>query len=238
MVRAILAGGKTQTRRIVNPQPDEDGLCKLIDGPWHDTSARAYRCPYGHTSDLLWVKETWKPDPAYGLPPSTRPTEIPQGTHILYRATLDPAHPKAAWQAWRPCLFMMQWMSRITLEITSVRGERLQDISEEDAIAEGIERIGQGWKDYGHPANSGKVVLARDSYRSLWNSINLRPSPVYARGEDGKKSIVAYESYPWSAEDFDVTYPSVRVAGLFRGKPLTVTANPWVWVIKFKRDIP
>ena len=71
---------------------------------------------------------------------------------------------------------MPRWASRITLEIISVRVERLNEISEADAIAEGIEKVPQGWRRYGplvNPSGSNqKLALARDSYQTLWESIN------------------------------------------------------------------
>ncbi|MEI7174720.1 hypothetical protein [Pectobacterium carotovorum] len=59
MVRATLSDRKTQTRRIVTPQPDEDGLARLRGGPWMDTSERVYLCPFGKVGDRLYVRETW-----------------------------------------------------------------------------------------------------------------------------------------------------------------------------------
>lgn len=60
MMRALLDGRKTQTRRTVKPQPDEDGLAKVTNGPWVDTSERNYRCPFGAAGDRIWVRETWR----------------------------------------------------------------------------------------------------------------------------------------------------------------------------------
>lgn len=146
MVRAILEGRKTQTRRMVKPQPahiewfaHQEGWIGSF-GEDAGTRANPHRmvdCPYGKPGDRLWVKETWKADPAFGFPDRTKPTDLPEGTNILYRATLPEDHPKADWNNWKPCLFMRRWMSRITLKMASVRVERLQDISAADALAEG-----------------------------------------------------------------------------------------------------
>lgn len=170
MVRAILAGTKTQTRRAMRDQP-----CELLDFNRGRLSIRVrgavyqafspqfppVRCPYGRPGDRLWVREAWAPYMGkYG-----RPT---------YRA--DPE-----WQGvpaprpdgrWRPSIHMPRAASRITLEVVSVRVERLQDISEADSIAEGIERSGEcNWRDYlDHPHND--FTSARRSYRSLWDHIN------------------------------------------------------------------
>jgi len=124
MIRAILAGTKTQTRRIVKPQPIAPDV-------------QQYHCPYGQTGDRLWVKEGFHHCPhcddgfvAYLA-----------GGFKSGDAAIDddnrPLMPKCAAHKWRPPIYMPRWASRITLEITDVRVERLQDISEADAEAEG-----------------------------------------------------------------------------------------------------
>ncbi|MDM4500005.1 hypothetical protein [Klebsiella oxytoca] len=136
MVRAILDGRKTQTRRTVKPQPDEDGLVKVINGPWVDTSERNYRCPFGDVGDRIWVRETWAE--AGASAPNLK----------LYRANYPehvPSHyenvPPANEIRWTPSIHMPRCASRILLEITGVRVERLNTISEEDAIAEGMQGV-------------------------------------------------------------------------------------------------
>lgn len=168
MVLAILAGTKTQTRRIV----------KARDLEWMDVHQglrepdNAERCPYGQPGgDRLYVRETWAAPHAYDhLPPRL----IPQDARIHYAATED-----RGGLLWRPSIHMPRWASRITLEVTDVRVERLQDISEKDAQAEGIERTEDFfgcpcWRVYGEP--DGADVVAPDdpigSYRSLWELIN------------------------------------------------------------------
>lgn len=131
MVRAIIDGTKTQTRRVVKPAKDRNGSgCNLapceIAG---DVNGGDYSlCPYGQPGDRLWVRET------HGFWPSADSERREDG--VIYRATDDD------WECrmfdWRPSIHMPRWASRITLEITSVRVERLQDISEADAVAEGV----------------------------------------------------------------------------------------------------
>ena len=156
-VRAILDGRKTMTRRIVKPQPiGGDKICKRgmgygwIIGQLRD-SENAWRdlsCPYGQPGDRLWVRETWR-----------IPNGAPRGW-VDYRA--DDAREGFRW---RPSIYMPRWASRITLEITDIRVERLQDISEEDAQAEGVKLH----TEY-IPMKVG--FNHRQAFGGLWESIN------------------------------------------------------------------
>ena len=175
MVRAILEGRKTQTRRIATffNEPDsvamgfgEDAakqfLPRLEDGWWKAaTEGYQCKCPYGTAGDRLWVKETFSHlDDFHGKPLTS------------YRATDENPLPH-----WKPSIFMRRIYSRITLEIVAVRVERLQGICGCDAIAEGIEPtvtdIGGAtvtkFRDY----LTGRTDrAARQSYQTLWESIN------------------------------------------------------------------
>lgn len=168
MVRAILAGNKTQTRRVVKPQPvgdngsgrwsfvassterasvdtwdfniiDETGNVYTERGVEHSLVSRL-KSPYGLSGDRLWVRETWSL----------------ADDDLWYRADTD--EPERI--RWKPSIFMPRWASRIMLEVVSVRVERLQNISEEDAEAEGI----APWADGGY----------RPAFHLLWNTINLK----------------------------------------------------------------
>lgn len=152
MVRATIDGRKTQTRRIVKPQPDEDGLARLSGGPWMDTSEKVYRCPFGQVGDRLYVRETFailgNED---GCPIDWNGNLIKgdekQAARIYKASCWQEPGNYGLWSipdrdiqyegAWRPSIHMPRWASRILLEITDVRVERLNDISEEDAKAEG-----------------------------------------------------------------------------------------------------
>jgi hypothetical protein len=186
MVRAILAGTKTQTRRAVKGvDPDEhpiiwgsDDRCGkwaviFADAPGTEVISRVeVTCPYGVPGDLLWVREgcwiygQWSRD---GVTKSGRPRWRFEaiGQRVLYE---NPGHEQVAYlgkgPGWsrRNSIHMPRWASRITLRITDVRVERLQDISEGDALAEGIERIRfPGVGEWGWPQRK---------YRELWESIN------------------------------------------------------------------
>lgn len=203
-----------------------DGMCaagaggRLVNSNIEDESER---------KSMLWVKETFAPCPDHR-------------DCFLYRADGDKAQLPFKW---KPSIFMTRTASRINLEIISVRVERLQEISEADAIAEGVDRYCEGWKNY--TAEKGRVTTAVASYRSLWNLLNLKPTALMETLPPGegtrpttkpKKVVSGYECFPWSNEDFDAAYPGIRAAGIYRGKPITVTANPLVWVIQFKRIQP
>jgi hypothetical protein len=196
MVRALLAGTKTQTRRALKPQPREhhwfglpgyehrlfpsatgDGFAaRSVHSHQIPGNERAVdlgewiSCPYGAPGDRLWVRETW-----------ARAGEVCDV--VEYRAdNCDPTGGK-----WRPSIYMPRWASRITLEVTDVRVERVGDISEEDSIAEGVSRgLGGNWVDYQskqHPNGdyTGCVYSARGSFQTLWAAINgvesMRASP-------------------------------------------------------------
>ena len=176
MVNAILAGRKTQTRRIIKPQPPEGYSFLGLYGPRltavFTTEPSGIRdvpatLPY-MPGDRLWVRE------AFALVGNVDPG------WVLYRASGYDAEcerhgfsnfPPESEVKWRPSIHMPRWASRITLAVTEVRVQRLQDISEEDAKAEGVEQNDVGlWKDYaGDEIGWGWPV---ESFCSLWASIH------------------------------------------------------------------
>lgn len=148
MVRAILAGAKTQTRRLNRLPQDADSIEPLEGYPgewavWKGGERHtSIECPYGQPGDRLWIRETWQytdwtedgyPFVGYRA----------DGAHRLIDRGIDEKWSDRLtdiWAArWRPAISMPRWASRITLELTDVRVERLQDISDEDARAEGID---------------------------------------------------------------------------------------------------
>lgn len=196
MVRAILAGQKTQTRRVVKWRGVQPGLNLGFSGLSVERSgsnfvltsptrsSHEYRsvpqpCPYGVPGDRLWVKETWSTHACFD---DVRPSDITTRS-IHYRADGEIQTGKT-----RVSIHMPRWASRITLEITDGRVERLQAVSEADARAEGIVSTHDG---YGLPDGSHyHAGDPRIAYWSLWDSINGAGS---------------------------------------------TQANPWVWVVEFKR---
>lgn len=187
MVRAILEGRKTQTRRIIKPQPasveywfggqpsdKHKGVCSLRDsnGQGWTIECEKFKPYYGKPGDeRLWVRETFLNNALQGYPPV-----------YFYRADSD---EKPEDRKWKPSIFMPRAASRITLEITSVRVERLKDISEEDARAEGIiwEQTSEGaiflapgTKQSFNKKNMEWGSTPREAYRFLWESINGKGS--------------------------------------------------------------
>lgn len=208
MVRAILAGTKTQTRRVVKGSAVWGGAARsarrLPDGAWriegdvaisadvhgNDVTFVDVRCPYGKPGDRLWVKETWA---RCGVLDECDPPEF-----VRYRADAScwsPAGPVSGHghddppERWRPSIFMPRALSRLTLEVTGVRLERLQEISAEDIEAEGVTRAvaeamcGETWGDAPKP---------RVWWQRGWDSLNAK------RG------------FGWDT-------------------------NPWVWVVEFRK---
>lgn len=210
MVRAILDGRKTQTRRLVKPQPDDEDYGLDTKCQWYaptiivndleepgpevfgfSSEERGWKFPYGSPGDRLWVRETWMPVDLSFREPANYSLKIDnKGKRhaIVYKADADYSCD------WRSPIHMFRWASRINLEILNVRVERLQAITHADILAEGIKQTEPdkfylaplaGTPDYPW-THSGSA------YASLWNSINAK-----------------------SDMGWDV--------------------NPWVWVIEFKR---
>lgn len=222
MVLAILEGRKTQTRRVLSPNPDawirgssgKFGIPMKITNEfpspnksiWQEDDGTRYKpikCKYGTADDRLWVRETWAPADSFA--------NTPDNCAFFYRAdnsahlfssdnnipidTYGVAFDKLRW---KPSIHMPRIASRILLEITDIRVERLQDISEEDAKAEGVHFYGwddteqNDYKNYLHEDQFDDfgVCSAKESFETLWQSIN---------GPDS-----------WEK-------------------------NPWVWVIEFEK---
>lgn len=175
MVRALLAGTKTQTRRIVKPEHlSGSESVDAVLGTLTPTGLgmASIFCPHGRPGDRLWVKETFSAHGAFA-----------DAGRVSYRADFGDDAKEPHGLHWKPSIFCTRRASRITLAIVSVRAERLNDISEADAKAEGLEysAIVSGgryeaptWRDY-----SVKVcdpfewfTSPVDSYRTLWESIN------------------------------------------------------------------
>lgn len=164
MVRAILEGRKSQTRRVMKPQPDI-----IVGGfPAFDDMGDLLKYPAKYrVGDRLWVRETWRPK-----------GHFPTGWPYEYRATAEADYTPTD-GPWKPSIYMPRAASRITLEITEVRAERLQEITRPDAEHEGLDTFSTLYRNYNPlPLKSGAewVTDPKESFRSLWEKINSRAS--------------------------------------------------------------
>jgi hypothetical protein len=220
MVRALLAGTKTQTRRLVKvrhpkgstepSQPKGDfwkatlfasGLLQWVADlvPPSSWPRQPVTCPYGQPGDRLWVREAFMYEPAdYCWEASVSIPSRPAST--VYRADFPNSQ---AGEGWKPSIHMPRKLCRLVLEVTEVRVERLQSISEADALAEGIERI-----PYTGP-NAGPLKF---SVRDSFGSANF-PTAV--------------EAYSYLWDSINGKTPGASWAD-----------NPWVWAVSFKRVTP
>ncbi len=182
MVMAILDGRKTMTRRVIKPQPEVKYAnvwfnrdTRMFDfrrcSPWS-----SIRCPYGQPGDRLWVRETWQDfcpmwngswcghGTLEGIKQDHRPVYKADPDELWLRGNGDEKKPPCRW---RPSIHMPRWASRITLEITDVGVERVQEISKGDAIDEGV-------LSEGHPEWDGNPDEPQRHFRLLWDSINAK----------------------------------------------------------------
>jgi len=206
MVRLILNGRKTQTRRPLRPQPVCTGTSNLdrfengeVDGEslWMPLSKtgktgifepRAYLCPYGRVGDRLWVRETWRlwEGQAFAgyeaLDPDILEGSL-KGLDLEYLKTRPIEYKADSLDEgpWRPSIFMPKWVCRIFLEITDIRVQRLNQISEEDAIAEGFE-------------STAVVTPAGNDYIGQYPSEHFYE---YWEVLNGKKPGIDWLSNPW-----------------------------------------
>ncbi|HDG5291482.1 TPA: hypothetical protein PCI23_001761 [Klebsiella pneumoniae] len=152
MVRALLSGRKTQTRRIIKPQP-EATLSGSLSGKWLSRPLNglllpkiediAIHCPFGSVGDRIWVREAFRVH-SRATDVATlvyKASERNSWTEQTRRVPVAVCNKPATPEKWTPSLHMPRWASRILLEITDVRVERLNAISEEDAIAEGMQGV-------------------------------------------------------------------------------------------------
>ena len=226
MVRAVLEGRKTQTRRPIKPQPEQrgDDLWWKEDNWGNELSMAS---PYGLIGDYLWLRETFILEDTDTPPTDGRPyREMDEpgefGSYLVphYRATepepyivpLDLSDSYDDRTRWHPSIFMPRWASRITLEVTDMRVQRVQDISDGDAWDEGYPR---DW------AMDPVSQLCHIWFREQWDAIYAKPKPVRRN-----KRIMYYISYPWEAGTETREH---------RGLPWFVYGNPWVFITDFRR---
>lgn len=220
MVRAILEGRKTQTRRVVKGCVEEAG----------EYSFHRYElghmpcCPYGVPGDRVWVRETFHHgdawfDDAPGLSWKNCHRDG-KCTWVDYASTYESdTHEKERAFAWKPSIFMPRWASRLTLEIESVRVERLNDISERDALAEGVAPSWQEtwWQGYRpHPGIPGDL-LHQQATGDAPPDWMIEPHRMNL--DHLKRSAV---------DEYRTLWLTINGAGSW-------ALNPWVWVVTFRK---
>lgn len=174
MVRAILDGRKTQTRRVVKPQPPVDAVPYYDRVLYWKTPQRGEGVPYAKPTyapgDILWVRETWR----------WKTPSVLEETKYIYRADIHPADETK--QKWRPSIHMPKEAARIFLRVTDARVERLWDISSEDVYAEGTD--------------SRLWAATRDAFRRIWDS-TIKPSDINRYGWDANPWVwvISFERY-------------------------------------------
>jgi len=227
MVRAVLAGTKTQTRRVVKPQPtsaglvwrEHDGFAAWVDeslllDEWSEAGGACMRrCPYGEVGDRLWVREAFQHYANHWISGDTHVTSC-----VKYRADDTSMHqgvwadfpdaPREAWwntgrQPWRPSIHMPRWASRIMLELTEVRVERVRDISYGDAGAEGVDE--NEW-----PCNCATDDCVKIDGQPLCD--------IYMKSGESAVGV------------FGMLWDSINSKSGFGWE-----TNCWVWVVSFKR---
>lgn len=171
MVSAIIAGYKTQTRRVIDlamanrfdePRGDADVAAGY---PYIETDngfvSATKLCPYGQSGDRLWVRETWGFTASW--PTGFQNDHIKNGRYWIKDRMAYRADSPAGHWCWRPSIFMPRWANRLTLAVTEVRVERLQDISESDAMSEGV----AAW-------HTPTGAVYKPEFKMLWDKINAK----------------------------------------------------------------
>ncbi len=185
LVRSTLKDRKTQTRRVLRLQPDrweaardESAIVACSDGVWVLTVGGVVRqslgkCPYGAPGDRLWVREAWAGDSMCGY--------VYRADHPgadLARGELDDGEQEI--RAWRPSIHMPRWASRLTLEVTGVRVERLRAITQADAVAEGMPDSRDLWCMPASSLSDTSLAGPRAAFATVWDSLKPKPGAAWA----------------------------------------------------------
>lgn len=211
MVQALLAGRKTQTRRVVKPQPPSSvNLVRKLGNTYVSSYPNGATKPFDYQTkckwsagDLLWVREAWCGSTAtVGMSFTLGVAEGQRMSFNAYRATYQGDKPPFG-LTWKPSIHMPKSAARIWLQVESVRVERVRDISEEDAKVEGVKNYREGGRFIDYLLDHSLCGSAKESFETLWQSIN------------GAES---WEANPW------VWVVSFKVLST-TGKPATVSTT-------------
>jgi hypothetical protein len=205
MVRAILDGRKTMTRRVVKPQPPNATIkyeygrlvqYQMRGSCWNEV--KYWHSPYGQPGDRLWCRESWYYEEHMHDKTAGEP-DLPDGRYrarLVYRADRPdyPVNIGVGGHGWRPSIHMPRWASRITLEVAGIRVERVTETSQDDAISEGVMAY-DGWQtqEYREALRQAEEAGTKPPlgfspvkrFRHLWDSIN------------GKRPGCSWAESPW-----------------------------------------
>lgn len=226
MVRSVKDNRKTATRRVVLPQPNHEIYWKggtsyfekiPCDEGWY---GKQLQPQYGY-GDILYVRETFYPFDS---------DHVIDGVKYAYKADASPKSEctrKDLGYKWHPSIHMPKEAARLFLLVTDVKGQRLQDITEEQAKAEGAVKA----YPYINPITGKTVFFVKSDdgtylagFKYLWNECYAAPRGV----KNGHGVITHYESFP---------FEEIRETRTYKGKPWYVIGNPWVWDYEFERTV-
>lgn len=279
LISAILDDRKTMTRRVIKPQPvgyrtcwsDDLEACDIYietdDSLWKACESKGrnkrdsgeltpveIKCPYGKVGDKLWVREKYAitNETKYNKKGRFSAQQVryySDNNLIWYDAEKINCLPKIGIHS---SILMPKWATRIWLEITGIRVERLQEISEEDAIAEGIEFLGWDYAESSDgtgdkflywnniqqdmpkwcPNSATSCECIEDVFSWLWDSLNAKPKTATRNPYTNERELCKV-GYPWESvrEETIISRKSSR----FHGCKIYIVGNPWLRAISFKR---
>jgi len=221
-IQAILNGSKTQTRRLIKPQPIDKPIQDAYEW-WHwvDNKCITYdkHSPY-RIGETVYIKEALYKSPSY---------DVTNGKHFAYYKSDNLIVVGGRWE-WThntlSPLFMPEWATRYFITITDVRAERLQEITDVDAVAEGIIVEKGHYIVVARPSENGAAYATpRDAYFVLWNTINAKWKRVY----NTELKIYEFWQFPWCEADAIPIPKTTKHPERYHCIP-----NPWIFVYTFR----
>ena len=233
MIRAYAEGRKDVTRRLMEPQPKFSErpfqVSGDMSGNWYQSNpdyprrspmmSHTWKPPF-RPGEQIYIRETWHCDD-----PAAAQDAMSPGYGLYYKAT--EICPQIF--NWTPSIHMPEWAARFRPTVISIRPERIQSITEEDAKREGMNPnvYDDGFTGEGDPIPRPTYV---EPFMELWNSLYGQWNGIYKR-VNGKRTLVGFECYPLSEWDIPPIPAKARKLGL----PCTAHPNPWIWRIELTK---